>query len=203
MARETMELAFLAVVQLLPPRQRATLILRDVLGWSARETAALLETSVASTNSALQRARAALRRHIPERRESGSTAESSEDERALVRRYVDSIERGDFEGFAALLAEDARLLMPPFPVWYQGRDAVVSFLEWFTDAGTSEFGGDFRVIPTGANRQPAVAFYLRRPDDSDYRPFALSVIQVERGAIAEIVSFDADVFPPFDLPPRL
>jgi RNA polymerase sigma-70 factor (ECF subfamily) len=200
-ARETIELAFLAAIQLLPPRQRAALILRDVLGWSASETASLLEVSVAATNSALQRARTTLREHLPDRHASPQCPEPSDDERAVLRRYIDAVERSDFDAFAKLLCADARLVMPPFPTWYQGRDAIVAFLKAFTNPAASEFGGDVRLIPTGANLQPAIAFYLRRAGDWKHRPMALSVLRIDEAAVAEIVTFPPDRFPAFDLPP--
>ena len=125
-ARETIELAFIAAIQHLPPRQRAVLILRDVLGWSAKDTATLLDVSVVAANSALQRARATLRDRLGERRsEWAPSSEPSQDERELLRRYVDAHERADADALAALLREDVRLTMPPHPVWYDGREAVV------------------------------------------------------------------------------
>ena len=125
-ARETIELAFLAAIQHLPPRQRAVLILRDVLGWSAKDTASLLEASVASVNSALQRARATLRDRLPERRTEWAPASGpSDEERELLRRYVEAHERADVDALAELLREDARLTMPPHPTWYEGREAIL------------------------------------------------------------------------------
>jgi RNA polymerase sigma-70 factor, ECF subfamily len=202
-ARETIELAFLAAIQLLPPRQRAALILRDVLGWSARDMASLLETSAASVNSALQRARATLKEQLPERHRWARSPDSTEDERALLRRYVDALEREDFEAFASLLRDDARLVMPPFPVWYQGRDAIVAFMKTFSDPAASPFAGHIRLVPTGANRQPAHAFYLQRPGDSEHQALSLNVLRIEDGALVEIVAFDAAIFPAFGLPPAL
>jgi RNA polymerase sigma-70 factor (ECF subfamily) len=131
------------------------------------------------------------------------TSDPSGDERALLERYVDAVERRDFEAFAKLLQEDARLLMPPVTAWYQGRDAVVAFLKVFTDPALSEFGGDFRVVPTGANMQPALAFYVRRTGESEHRPMSLNVLKIEGGAIAEIASFPSEFFPAFGLPPSI
>jgi RNA polymerase sigma-70 factor, ECF subfamily len=200
-ARETIELAFIAAIQHLPPRQRAVLILRDVLGWSAKEMAALLEASVVSVNSALQRARATLRDRLPEQRtEWGRSAEPSEEERELLRRYVDAHERADADGLAALLRDDARLTMPPHPTWYAGRAAILTAMR---PAFDPEFG-DLRGVLAAANSQPAVAHYLRRPGESVYRPLALDVLRIEGGQVAEISSF---VFPrllaAFGLPPSL
>jgi RNA polymerase sigma-70 factor (TIGR02960 family) len=196
-ARETIELAFLAAVQLVPPRQRAVLILRDVLGWPAKDAADLLETSVASVNSALQRARAALREHLPERRLEWS-AERSPQEDALVQRYVEASERGDAAALAEMLAEDARFSMPPEPGLYVGRDRI--FAVWSEGGFGTEAFGDIRCLVTEANRQPAVANYVRAPDGEEYRGFALDVLRIEDGDIAEIVTFGPSVYPAFDLP---
>jgi RNA polymerase sigma-70 factor, ECF subfamily len=196
-ARETIELAFLAAVQLVPPRQRAVLILRDVLGWPAKDTADLLETSVASVNSALQRARAALRGHLPERRLEWS-AERSREEDELVQRYVEASERADAGALAAMLAEDARFSMPPEPGLYVGRDRI--FAVWTEGGFGTEAFGDIRCLVTEANRQPAVANYVREPGEEDYRGFALDVLRIEDGDIAEIVTFGPSVYPAFGLP---
>ncbi len=196
-ARETIELAFLAAVQLVPPRQRAVLILRDVLGWPAKDAADLLETSVASVNSALQRGRAALREHLPERRLEWS-AERSPQEDALVKRYVEASERGDAAALAEMLAEDARFSMPPEPGLYVGRDRI--FAVWSEGGFGTEAFGDIRCLVTEANRQPAVANYVRAPDGEEYRGFALDVLRIEDGDIAEIVTFGPSVYPAFDLP---
>jgi RNA polymerase sigma-70 factor (ECF subfamily) len=200
-ARETIELAFVAAIQHLPPRQRAVLILRDVLGWSAKDTASLLEASIGSVNSALQRARATLRDRLPERRtEWARSVKPSEEERELLRRYMDAHERADADGLAELLREDARLTMPPHPTWYAGRAAIVTA----TQKGFDPAFGHLRSIVVGANRQPAVAHYLRPPGGSDYRPLAFDVLRIEDGRIAEISSFVfPELFSAFGLPPAL
>ncbi len=203
-ARETIELAFLAAIQLLPPRQRAVLILRDVLGWTAKETASLLETSVASANSALQRARATLKEQLPSRLEWSASAGPSEEEQALLDRFIDAYERGDFDACAELLRDDARLMMPPYPTWYQGRAAIVAFVEHNLAGGDpSRSRGPGRAVATRANTQPAVAFYVQRQGDAHHRPLALSVLRIENGAIAEIISFLTAPFSAFGLPPTL
>jgi RNA polymerase sigma-70 factor, ECF subfamily len=201
-ARETIELAFLAAIQHLPPRQRAVLILRDVLGWPAKQTATQVEGSVASVNSALQRARATLREHLPEHRLDWAPAtEPTERERTVLRRYMEAMERADLAAVADLLAEDARTAMPPWPMWFQGREAVVASLRASWDATSPYYVGRFRMLPTRANRQPAVAVYVRGLDEPTYRPFAISVLLIEHGRITEVVSFhDADLFPAFDMP---
>ncbi|GAA3032907.1 sigma-70 family RNA polymerase sigma factor [Streptosporangium longisporum] len=203
--RETIELAFLAALQHLPPRQRAVLILRDVLGWPARQTATLLEGSVASVNSALQRARATLREHLPERRTDWApTTEPTERERSVLRRYMDAMERADLTAVADLLAEDVRTQMPPWSVWYQGRDTVVASLAASWDPGSPDHVGRFRMVPVGANRQPAVAAYVRRPDEPAYGALAISVLRIEDDRIAEATAFhDPRLFPAFGLPMTL
>ena len=155
-ARETIELVFLAAIQHLPPRQRAVLLFRDVLEWSAKEVAAQLDATVASVNSALQRARSTLREQLPERRE--DWAATTDEHADLLRRYVDAHEQADVDGFAALLHEDARLTMPPHPMWFDGRAAIAAA----SARGFDPAFGSLRSVATAANRQPAVAHYLRR-----------------------------------------
>jgi RNA polymerase sigma-70 factor (ECF subfamily) len=200
-ARETIELAFLAAIQHLPPRQRAVLVLREVLGWSAKDTGGLLETTVVSVNSALQRARATLREQLPERRTDWVRSSSaSEEERDLLRRYVDAHERADTDALAALLREDARLTMPPHPTWYAGRTAIVVA----SAQGFEPAFGRLRGVVCGANRQPAVAWYLCPPGDVEYGPLALDVLRIGDGRVAEISSFvSPELFPAFGVPPRL
>ena len=195
--RETIELAFMAAIQHLPPGQRAVLILRDVVGWSASETAGLLDLSVAAVKSALQRARATLRERLPERRAEWPAADSTRDERALLARWVDALERSDTAALAQLLRADVRVSFPPAPLWYDGRDA-------FLEASRRHAAvGEYRFVPTGASLQPAVAIYLRRPGDSAFRPLALEVLRVQDGQIAEITDFPAHLFGAFGLPAAL
>jgi RNA polymerase sigma-70 factor (ECF subfamily) len=198
-ARETIELAFIVAIQRLPPAQRAALILRDVLGWSARETSELLDTSVAAANSALQRARATL-----DRQPRTAPPAPSEDEREVVRRYMDAHERSDFAALASLLRDDARLTMPPTPSWFDGRDAIAGLFESWLDPRSPAHVGDVRRIPISANRQPGAAGYLRRPGDSAHRPLGLELIRVGGGGIAELTMFvDPGLFPAFGLPETL
>jgi RNA polymerase sigma-70 factor, ECF subfamily len=202
--RETIELAFLAALQHLPPRQRAALILRDVLGWAAKETATLLETSVASVNSALQRARATLRERLPERRLDWASAVDPERERALLRRYMDAMERADLNALAHLLADDVRAAMPPWPMWFTGRDAILSALATSWDTASPYYVGRFRMVPIGANHQPAAASYVQRADDPVYRPFGLGVLTIEADRVTEMTAFhDLSLFEAFALPPTL
>jgi RNA polymerase sigma-70 factor (ECF subfamily) len=203
-AKETIELAFLATIQLLPPRQRAVLIVRDALGWSASEAASLLDTSVASVNSALQRARATLRERLPKRRTDWAPAsDPTAEERAVLQRYIQAHERGDAAAVAELLREDARGGMPPTPTWFQGRDAIMAALAASFDPASPTYTGEYRCLPTRANRQPAAACYVRAAGDSRFRAFSLDVLRVEQARIVEVIGFAADRFPAFGLPPTL
>ena len=198
--RETIELAFLAAMQVLPPRQRAAFILRDVLGWTANETASLLETSAAAANSAVQRARAAMQRHLPARRTDWSAPELTEDDRALLAAFIDAHERCDAVAALAVAAPDLRITMPPYPMRYDGLDVIRPFLE---RALGPERDGDWRLVPTMANRQPTAASYLRRPGDTEFRAFKFDVLRIVDGRIAEITTFGTTLFPAFGLPPTL
>jgi RNA polymerase sigma-70 factor (TIGR02960 family) len=197
-SRETIELTFLAVIQLLPPRQRAVLILRDVLGWSAKETAALLETSVASVNSALNRARTTLQDRSPARELDRSTAGLTEEERTLLDGFIDAHERADADAAAALARDDIRVTMPPHPFCYDGLEAIRPLL---TEGLTAP--GEWRLVPTSANRMPAAASYLRAPGDTEFRAFKIDVLRIGDGAIAEITTFGSTLFPQFGLAPTL
>jgi RNA polymerase sigma-70 factor (ECF subfamily) len=199
-ARETIELAFLVATQLLPPRQRAVLLLRDVLGWSAVETAEALELSVASANSALQRARTSLRDRLPARRSDWSVTAPSESERELAQRFIEAHERADAAASLALASADIRVTMPPHPWCFDGLDALGGLME---QAFGPQSLGEWRLVPTAANRQPAAASYLRQPGESEYRAFKLDVLRVRDGRIAEITTFSADLFPAFGLPGTL
>jgi RNA polymerase sigma-70 factor (ECF subfamily) len=188
-AKETIELAFIAAIQLLPPRQRAVLISRDVLGWSAAESAALLDVSVAAVNSALQRARATLKQHLPRHRlDWAPGSDPSRAERDLLQRYMEATERGDASGMVELLRADALCAMPPQPEWYVGAEAIVE--SWVQGGFGDDSWGHLRCVLTGANTQPAVACYLKRADDSEYRPLALDVLRIEDGEVAEIIAFE-------------
>jgi RNA polymerase sigma-70 factor (TIGR02960 family) len=184
--RETIELAFLAALQALPGRQRAALIARDVLGLPATETAAMLDTSVAAANSALQRARATMQQRLPANRADWSSGAPSADERALLERFIDAHERCDAGAAIALAATDIRITMPPNPLRFEGVDEVARLL------GRSfgeEREGDWRLVPTWSNRMPTAASYLRRTGDSAFRGFKLDVLRVDDGRIAEITTF--------------
>jgi RNA polymerase sigma-70 factor (TIGR02960 family) len=197
-ARETLELTFLAVIQLLPARQRAVLILRDVLDWPAAQVAELLEIGVAAVNSALQRARETLRRELPhDRREDWRSPEATAAERELLARFIDSHERGDAEAALAAITDDIRITMPPHPFLYEGREQVAELLAGAFDPG------DWRLLPTRANRMPAAASYLRARGDDTFRAFKLDVLRVRGDRIAEITTFGAALFPQFGLPASL
>ena len=197
---ETIQLAFLVAMQLLPPKQRAVLILSDVLDWSASEAAALLESSVPSVNAALQRARETLRRFRPVRDTQQSAAEDSGDEeRAMLQRYIELTERNDAHGLAQLLRDDVRFTMPPEPMGFIGRDVVVG--SWVEGGFGSPPYNDWKHVVTRANGLPAVVWYLRRPDSDGHRAFAMDVLRLEGGAIAEITTFNvAHLLDAFGLP---
>jgi RNA polymerase sigma-70 factor (ECF subfamily) len=204
-ARETIELAYLAAIQYLPPKQRAILILRDALRWSAKETAALVGESVPSVNSALHRARSSMRKRLPERRlDWPTTATRTTAEAKLLERYMDATDRADVAGLTALLREEARLTMPPFPTWFQGRGDIAAAFEFATDPSSPSYLGELRTVATAANRQPAVAAYVRRPGDSVFRALGIDVLRLEGDLVVEITRFiRADIFAAFGLPPTI
>jgi RNA polymerase sigma-70 factor (ECF subfamily) len=197
-AHETIRLAFVAALQHLPPRQRAVLILCEVLRWKAAEVAELLETSVTSVNSALQRARATL-----EATDVGTepTPDLDETDRELLARYVQAFEAYDIDALTSLIREDATQSMPPFDLWLSGRDDI---FEWWLGPGIGCRGS--RVIPTvAANGSPAFGQYKPSESGSGYEPWALQVLELSGGGIAELTFFlDTErVFPLFGLPLRL
>jgi len=198
--RETVELAFIAALQVLPARQRAALISRDVLGWSANQTADLLSTSVAAANSALQRARETMAGHLPARRADWRVGRPSPHERALLDQFIDAHERGDAEAAAAISARDIRITMPPYPMCFDGLEGLRPLLE---RAFGPERDGDWRLLPTRANRMPAAASYLRRPGDTEFRAFKLDVLRIRGREIADITTFGYSLFSHFGLPPML
>jgi RNA polymerase sigma-70 factor (ECF subfamily) len=199
-ARESVTLAFLATLQTLPGRQRAALILRDVLDWRASEVADLLETSVAAVNSSLRRARVSMKAYQADRKSLGADAADSEQTAALLSRYVEAWQAADAAGLVALLREDALITMPPLPLWYQGRPTIRWFFETQLFAGKAR--GRFRLVATRANGSPAFATY-QSDEAGEYRLGALQVLTIEDDQIAEIHDFLAignQQFPGFDLP---
>jgi RNA polymerase sigma-70 factor, ECF subfamily len=196
--RETIRLAFVAALQHLPPRQRAVLILCEVLRWKASEVAELLETSVASVNSALQRARATIEASDVSALETSTSMDESDAD--LLARYVAAFEEYDIDKLTALIQEDASQSMPPFDLWLRGRDDIFA---WWFGPGIGCKGS--RVIPApAANGAPAFGQYKPDPDGG-HEPWALQVLQIENGRIGEFTFFlDTDtLFPLFGLPPRL
>ncbi len=198
-ARETIELAYLVAVQHLAPRPRAVLILRDVLGWPAKEVAELLGDSVNSVNSALQRARAGMRAHLPAERQDWTGTEGDAETRALVRRYTDASVATDIEVLATMLRDDVRCSMPPTPGLTLGRAATVQ--EWVEGGFVGMTG--LRGVATAVNRQPAVAFYQWRDGEDAYLPMSLDVLRFSGGAISEIVTFGPEEIARLGLPERL
>jgi RNA polymerase sigma-70 factor (ECF subfamily) len=197
-SRETIRLAFVAALQRLPPRQRAALILCEVLNWKAAEVAELLDTSVAAVNSALQRARATLE-ELDGHQE--AIAPQGEPDRELLGRYVDAFERYDMDALTALIHEDATQSMPPYELWLSGRDDILS---WWTGKGAGCRGS--RVIPTvAANGAPAFGQYKPSESGSGFDPWALQVLRIADGRILELTFFlsTETIFPLFGLPPRL
>ena len=197
-SRETIRLAFVAALQHLPPRQRAVLILCEVLRWKASEVAELLETSVASVNSALQRARATLEASDVSADTASSVDEADAD---LLARYVKAFEEYDMEALTSLIQEDATQSMPPFDMWLEGRDDIFA---WWWGPGIGCRGS--RVIPVGsANGSPAFGQYKPSDTGKGYDPWALQVLEIEDGKIVELTFFlETDIlFPLFGLPPRL
>jgi RNA polymerase sigma-70 factor, ECF subfamily len=184
--RESVELAFIAALQGLPANQRAVLIMRDVLGFSAREAADALDTTVASVNSALQRARKTAEERLPSRSQQATLRELGDERvRETVEGYADAMERGDVDAVVAMLAEDAGWSMPPLPSWFSGREALAGFLRFGPLSGEWRW----RHVRTHANGQPAVGSYAWWDEDGSYRPFAIDVLTLDGSAIAHVTSF--------------
>jgi RNA polymerase sigma-70 factor (TIGR02960 family) len=190
-------MAFLAALQALPPRQRASLLAREVLGMTAAETAELIGTSVAAANSALQRARETMRNHLPSHRSDWSAPQPSPDEKRLLAAFIDAHERCDAAAAVAVAATDLRITMPPYPLCYDGLEEIQPLLE---RAFGPDRDGDWRLLPTRVNRMPAAGSYLRRPGDTEFRPFKLDVLRVEGDVIAEITTFGPALFEQLGLP---
>jgi len=197
-SRETVRLAFVAALQHLPPRQRAVLILREVLRWKASEVAELLETTVASVNSALQRARSTL--DAIDIDDTDTLEAMDEQQRSLLARYVDAFERYDMDSLTSLLHEDATWSMPPYEMWLQSHDDV---RRWCLGPGIGCRGS--RLVPTEANGSPAFGQYKPRGSDGSLEPWSLQVLELSHGGIAGISFFlDTErLFPLFGLPPLL
>jgi RNA polymerase sigma-70 factor (ECF subfamily) len=211
--RESVELAFVAALQHLAPRQRAVLILREVLGFSAAEAADSLETTVASVNSALQRARQAVDERLPEQSQQAALRTLGDERLSeIVERYMAAWERGDVDAVVAMLAEDVTVAMPPMTTWFRGAGAAEVFLRdwafakrWAGARGSFEAGTrSVRLVPARASGQLAFASYGWDPETETHRPQALQVLAVRDGRLEEIVGFvTPDLFPRFGLPEQL
>ena len=199
-SRETITLAFLAAIQLLPPRQRAVLILRDVVSWPAAEVAGLLDMSVAAVNSALQRARATLRDQWPDGRLGWApAAEPDSGQRRLLQRYIAAHERADPEALIEMLRHDVRLAISPQVGEWNGQAEVGNALR----DGMNSLG-QWRLLPIRANGQPGAGGYLRRPGETTFVPFVLAVLRFEHGRLADVAAFEQpSMFAAFGLPSSL
>jgi RNA polymerase sigma-70 factor, ECF subfamily len=199
--RESVELAFIAALQQLPARQRGVLILRDVLGFSARETAEALETSPVSVDSALQRARKTVDERLPEQTQQAALRSIGDPElRQIVDGFVDAWERSDVEAVVAMLAEEATMTMPPLPTWYRGREAVATFLEGWPLRRDRRW----RVLPARANGQLAFGHYIWDEERKTFTAHSLTVLTLEGRRVAEITAFlDAELLPLFGLPAEI
>jgi RNA polymerase sigma-70 factor (TIGR02960 family) len=199
-ARESIELSFVVGLQHLPPRQRAALVLADVLGLRTAEVAEMLDTGEASVKGALQRARATLRARLPAADRERAPQPSSAGERRLVGRFADAVQSGDLDAMVTLLTDDALLTMPPQPLEYQGHHAIAAFMRQRADVR----GAPLRFVPTRANTQPAFACYLPDAHAATAHPYGLFVLTLEGDAIAAITWFAGTaVFPHFGLPETL
>lgn len=199
--RESVELAFIAALQHLPARQRAVLILRDVLGFSAGEVAAALDTTPASVYSALQRAHKTVDQRLPARSQQAALRSLGDERtRAIVDSYVAAWERGDVEAVAAMLAEDATLAMPPMPTWYRGRDTIAAFFRRWPLAGSQRW----RVVPTRASGQPAFAFFIWDGGRGSFVAHGINVLALRGEQIGEITAFlTPEAFGRFGLPDEI
>jgi RNA polymerase sigma-70 factor, ECF subfamily len=197
--REAVELAFIVALQHLPARQRAVLILRDVLGFSAKEAATILETTLASTNSLLQRARRTVEDRVPETSQQATMRGLGKEARDLVQQFLDAFDRGDIEAILAMLAEDATFEMPPYPSWCRGRAALAA--SWLMPGGPPP---RLRHIETSANGQPAAGVYVLDPDQRIYVPVCLDVLTLRGPRIADVTAFRMpELFARFELPAQL
>jgi RNA polymerase sigma-70 factor (ECF subfamily) len=199
--REAVELAFIAAIQNLPARQRAVLILRDVLGFSARETAEVLETTPVSIDSALQRAHKAVDDRLPSQSQQQTLRVLGDDELSgLVERFIAAWERNDVDALVSMLAEDARIVMPPHPSWYSGRDQVALFLRTYPMSGRLRW----KLVPTSANGQVAVGSYMWDEQAGAFTPHGISVLTLRGNQIEELMAFhDPELLEPFALPAPL
>jgi RNA polymerase sigma-70 factor (ECF subfamily) len=199
--RESIELAFAAACQHLPARPRAVLILRDVLGYSARETAQALEMTPVSVDSALQRAHKAIKQRVPAHTQQATLRALGDSElRQIVNRFADAWERNDVDAVVAMLVDDARMTMPPWPSWYSGRDAIATFLR----SWPLSLRKRWQLLRTGANGQPAVAGYLWDEQTTAFKAETIIVLTFQAARLEEITAFRSpELFPRFGLPKKL
>jgi RNA polymerase sigma-70 factor (ECF subfamily) len=199
-AKEAIALAFVVGLQHLPPRQRAVFVLRDVLGYRAGEVAEMLQTSQASVNNLLRRARAAFETRLPATGRERAPLPNSRLERGVVGRFAETVQDGDIEAMVALLTDDAWLTMPPLPHTYQGHDAIGAFLH----GAEQRRGAPMRLVATRANGQPAFGCYVVLPETDVARAFSVIVLTLDADSISAITWFaDVSVFPQFGLPRML
>jgi RNA polymerase sigma-70 factor (TIGR02960 family) len=200
-SKESLTLAFVVALQRLPPRQRAVLVLRDVLGFHAAEVAAMLDATVHAVNGVLKRARATVDQRRSERHPEHAPPPQSKQEREIVQRFADAFENDDIDAVVALLADEAKLTMPPEPVEYQGREAIAAFLR---DRCSKRVGRGFRLVHTRANMQPAFGCYLKDKQAPIARAHGLIVLTLDADRISAITRFhDSSVYPHFGLPRTL
>jgi RNA polymerase sigma-70 factor (TIGR02960 family) len=198
--KEAIALAYIAGLQHLAPQQRAVLVLRDVLGYRAAEVAEMLETSEASINSLLRRARAAFDSRLPATGRARAPLPNSQHERDIIGRFAETVETGDVDGMVALLTDDAWLTMPPLPHAYQGHNAIRAFLR----GAEERRGAPLRLVPTRANTQPAFGCYLPVPETDVARAYSLLVLTLDGDQVSAITWFaDSSAFPQFGLPRML
>jgi len=199
--RESVELAFGAALQHLPARQRAVLILRDALGFSAKEVAQALDTTVASVTSALQRARSSIQERLPDESQQATMRRLGDPAiRNLINAYVSAWEAGDVDGIVQLLTDDIRIEMPPIPTWYHGREAAARFLAEIAFTGD---GRSVKLIPTWASGQIAFGSYRVEPGATDFTPYVLQVLRLRGDEISEIHGFLEEDHTAYGLPARL
>lgn len=192
--KETIALGYLALIQMLPAQQRAVYLCREVLGWTAAETAETLDITVAAANSALQRARETIERNQGTH---PMPTEPTESERAVLAAFIDAHQRNDAAASFALMREDIRITMPPQTAIFVGRESIRSLLVRAFESNM----GEWRLVPTMANRMPAAVSYLRAPGDTQFRIFKIDVLRVVDGLVAEVTTFDGrGLLDAFDLP---
>jgi RNA polymerase sigma-70 factor (ECF subfamily) len=205
-AHETVSIGFMVLLQLLPRRQRAVFVLRDLLDWQAEETARVLGLTVSSVNSALHRARATITKHSPKHnREATPLSPDDPGVRELLQRYVHAWENADVPGLVSMLRDDAILTMPPIPTWYQGAGAIAAVLATGVFAGQTA-GGEWRLLAARANGQPALAIYHRGDEDKTFHPFTFQVLSIDltTGRIAALINFlNPAILACFGLPAQL